>query len=428
MPDWVIANAWSIAGVLVGVTAIGIAIVIALVQRTIKRVAFRVVSRTQLVGATGDIPELDVSFRGERVTDVQVIEVRVLNTGNIAIATADYERAMRVNFGAGASVLTAEVERAHPRSLRIACHPDGSGFVIEPVMLNGGDWIQVKTLVSRSGKVSVDSRIIGVKDVTERTEESLSPLRVVAALGSVALGVTFWFTGSTHGSLPFTIAAIGALTAGLALTYWPTVRYRRQGITGGGFAPAQLSPDIPQQRPAPTPAVQPIAARPTPVASRPHVAPSAPWAPSPEDLDVALAKALEAAGRIGPDAILELAWIDIFPEREVNFRGSSELADRYFMITVTSEGGISTFGVRRLGDSNGPLTPGNDGPWRAVRGWQDLVNLSWFRVQPFEGSARLGLKDREGGPRWVATYDSRAGLWVTTCFEIANEKLVEVPC
>jgi hypothetical protein len=430
VPDWVATNGWSIAGVVIGLVSIGIATAIALVQRRSKRLAFEVLSRTQLVGTSGDIPELDVSFRGERVTNVEVIDLRILNTGNLAVSSSDYERPIRVSFGAESSVLTAEVVRVHPTSLRMACQPDGDGFVLEPVMLNGGDWVRVRTLVSRAGKVSADSRILGVSQITPRREGSTQRFRLLLGFGFAVLGFGLVLAASSVNSIPVLLGAIVALGASLLVTERAgpvpsaLVRSTREASTFDG------RPAVPSQvRLAGPPAPQGAGGDPLPLAPKRSVPAPTPWIPPMEDLDRALAKAVEAAREIGPDVVLSFLWIDVHPTHEVNFRGTSELADRNFQIFVRENEHPSVYGVRKLGADYRPLEPGNEAPWRNTPGWQELVNLSWLRVvKPFTGTAKLSVDAREQEPRWSIKYETTGALWESSCYMLADGKPVEVPC
>jgi hypothetical protein len=88
----------------------------------------------------------------------------------VPIVSADYERPVSLSFGEGAQILTAEVAETDPDSIQTSVNigksvTGASSIVLEPVLLNGGDSITLKLLVSQLGEIGVNGRIVGVKDI-----------------------------------------------------------------------------------------------------------------------------------------------------------------------------------------------------------------------------------------------------------------------
>jgi hypothetical protein len=164
---------WEFVGVVV--TLVGIAcatllgVVVYLLQRRRKELGYRVISHTRLVSVEAEVEEeVVISFRGETVRDVHLVMVEVVNSGNQAIVGDDYERALCVDLGAGARVMSVEQVESEPVGI------DVSPVIVEsrdkvkarPVLLNPGDSFTLKILASAfAGTACVAGRIVGVKEI-----------------------------------------------------------------------------------------------------------------------------------------------------------------------------------------------------------------------------------------------------------------------
>jgi len=108
--------------------------------------------------------------------------------------STDYKHPVRIGFGINARILTAEVSEVSPDNLQASVSIEDAWLVLAPILLNSGDSITVKTLVSQFDKqVNIDGRIVGVKTIKEATEGRAQYF--ILALGSVGLttiGTSLW--------------------------------------------------------------------------------------------------------------------------------------------------------------------------------------------------------------------------------------------
>lgn len=165
-------------------------------QRRRKALSFDIISRTPLLSAEDEVKgKLQVLFYGEPVQDVHLATVMIINSGNVPIISADYERPVNLSFGEEAQILTAEVTETNPDSLQVSVDIEATRIVLRPVLLNGGDSITLKLLINRLGGISVDGRIVGVKDIRELGPEagarivSFSSFLSVGGLGCAVAGI-----------------------------------------------------------------------------------------------------------------------------------------------------------------------------------------------------------------------------------------------
>ena len=221
---------WQAIGAGVGlvaiVTSISLAVAVYVLQRRRKELGYRVLSQTKVVSVEAEVEEeIVILFWGQVVTDVYLVLVELVNSGNQSIVEADYERRLSVDLGNGARVLSAEQVESKPEGIAVSWSISGSRekVQIDPVLLNGGDSVSLKILVSGfGGTVGVEGRIVGVKKIRALGEEPgtakttlaigvaflvyVLPMFVALARGGIALfegwlpGVVFW-----GGAMVFTI-------------------------------------------------------------------------------------------------------------------------------------------------------------------------------------------------------------------------------
>lgn len=126
------------------------------------------VSTVPLVNSISGTPnDLTISYAGQLVADVELIQVIFRNTGDIAIRRSDFDQPIRVSVSA-ARFLGATVSATSPANLPLSIGtPANEGAVrIEPLLLNPGDRFTVSLVVSgRSPRISVAGRIADIPQI-----------------------------------------------------------------------------------------------------------------------------------------------------------------------------------------------------------------------------------------------------------------------
>ena len=209
---------WQFAGAILAVLAIAISIVLYRLQRQSKELIYEIVSSTPLLGIQEEVDKkLQILFDGTPVEDVHLVELSLMNSGNTPILVTDYERPISLSFAEETQVLTAEIVETNPESLHASAKVEGKIIAFEPVLLNQGDLIKTKMLLSKfDGQGAVDGRIVGVRDIKPKPEPfiPLGKLRLLymavsvfyLAAGSFLMILEPW---DTIGTMFFAMGAIG---------------------------------------------------------------------------------------------------------------------------------------------------------------------------------------------------------------------------
>lgn len=178
---------------ILAVAAISITVLLFLIGRRRKGLSY-MLSKTRVLGVHEAVnpSRVQILFDGQPITDVHLLILTINNSGNEPIRADDFERAFRFSWAEPARILTAEVVEVNPESLHPTIKAGSSEIVLDPLLLNPGDWLRVKTLINQVSKLSVDARIVGVKRISRTIESGKETFGIVRRLLWVAaLGVVF---------------------------------------------------------------------------------------------------------------------------------------------------------------------------------------------------------------------------------------------
>jgi hypothetical protein len=180
------------ARTILAVVAICITVILFLVARRRKRLSY-MLSDTWVLGVHEAVnpSRVKILFDGAAVTDVRLVVITVNNSGNESIRADDFERPLRFGWAEPSKILTAEVVEVNPETLQPTVRTGVNEIVLEPLLLNPGDWLRIKTLINQVGKLSVDARVVGVKRITKTIASGkVTPdrtLRLLAIMGFVGV-------------------------------------------------------------------------------------------------------------------------------------------------------------------------------------------------------------------------------------------------
>ncbi|HEU5384242.1 MAG TPA: hypothetical protein VFV38_53300 [Ktedonobacteraceae bacterium] len=154
--DWI-----GLAGVIVALAGVVVAILIYLKQRSRKEVCYEIISDASVLSVDRQIkPQVEVRFNSVLVTNLNLVVLKLWNSGNQPIKRDDYDRPLELWFGGKAEILTAEVAEPNPTGATI--QKDSNHVIITPVLLNPKEGIKLTILVTQyHGLKEVQGRIIG---------------------------------------------------------------------------------------------------------------------------------------------------------------------------------------------------------------------------------------------------------------------------
>jgi len=220
---------WQFVAVILGILAILISYILYRKQSQKKSLEYEIISSTPLLSMEEEVRgKLQMFFNKEPVKQVHLIQVRIFNSGNMPILSTDFKRPVGLSFGEEAQILTAEIAEVNPDSLEASTTIEDEEVVLVPTLLNQGDSVKLKMLVSKfDGQIAVKGRIVGIKDIHESPERGMriilgmlvtAILLVVGVVGilRIPVGEPLWWGASITGIL------------GLFLYFYIPIRYRKQ--------------------------------------------------------------------------------------------------------------------------------------------------------------------------------------------------------
>jgi hypothetical protein len=145
---------------------------------------------------------VQILFDGASARDVCLFMITINNSGSEPIRTEDFERPLTFQWEAPAQVITVDLVSAKPASLRPVIKTGVGEFTLEPLLLNGGDCLQIKALVNESGPHSVDGRIVGVKELKQGITDPSTRIQqrlfggVVSPAYACLGGANAWIVGT----------------------------------------------------------------------------------------------------------------------------------------------------------------------------------------------------------------------------------------
>jgi hypothetical protein len=180
----------SIAGICISA---GLTITLFVLARRSKEIRYWVLS-TRLVGIRER--ELDshlqILFDGRQVLDPGLVFVTIKNSGREPIPREDFDEPLTLRLSGG-RIISAEVTKTIPPDLRAGValifprdegSPTASDVTITPLLLNQGDFLTIKLVVSNfyDANLEVHGRVIGVASLREFEDKPYRGKIVLQAL------------------------------------------------------------------------------------------------------------------------------------------------------------------------------------------------------------------------------------------------------
>lgn len=146
-------------------TALSLVVAVLLVywQRKVREISFGLLSSRRLFSVAHEISSrVRVQLDGKEVNDLHLLAFGLKNSGDLAIAPADFQNALTVFFKNG-EIVSAEITLQVPSSLRASLITTDTSVQLKPLLLNAGDQIVFQVLVSSPSPLyEVDARIVDV--------------------------------------------------------------------------------------------------------------------------------------------------------------------------------------------------------------------------------------------------------------------------
>lgn len=207
--------------VIIAIVTIIVSIIIYFKQRNRKKLSYEILSNTALLTLEEETKnDIQLSYKGTVVEGVKFLLLRIFNSGNLPIVSADYDKPIRIEFGKETQVLTAEVIKKNPPNLQSMITIEDRVVTLFPTLLNPEDSITIKMLVTKYEEgLQVNSRIIGVSRIELAKENSGATLAIVV----ISITLAIWGFGSVIWSFLFNFSFIEAFSYFGAFFYFMLV-------------------------------------------------------------------------------------------------------------------------------------------------------------------------------------------------------------
>ncbi len=168
----------NLIGVLIGGISLVVTIVLFFYQRSIKRLSYEVLTSTRVLSADAK-GTFTINYNGVSYEDVRILELKIWNSGNVAITSADFETDISIILPDGAQLINFEEIDKNPKSLKVSLKRGNERTIlVHPLLLNKKDSFFIKVIFSlqSEGPLSVSGRI---KDIPMIVLETQSKENVV---------------------------------------------------------------------------------------------------------------------------------------------------------------------------------------------------------------------------------------------------------
>ena len=154
-------------GVLAVIAAITVPLIIYFLQKSKKRLAYEVISDTQLVGIKSEVQnKIKIYYEDKLVENVHLISIKIINNGNQPISISDFAELINIRLGNNTNILTCEVLEQNPKDLDVCVVKIQDSIEIQPLLLNPNDSFTLNILLSNYKRdLEVSARIEGVNKI-----------------------------------------------------------------------------------------------------------------------------------------------------------------------------------------------------------------------------------------------------------------------
>ena len=165
-----------IIGHLLEIMIVVAAFVIFFSQIRKKTLTYTVLTNSGLVPFSHEGPNnIQIVYKGKAVPNVQLVEMRIKNSGSLPIKPEDYIEPLSVRLP-NSKILSGEVRDAHSVGAYIETKlSNQSEIVLSKTLLNPTDFFDVKILLADGGAdFSVAGRIVGVSKIQNITRREVN--------------------------------------------------------------------------------------------------------------------------------------------------------------------------------------------------------------------------------------------------------------
>ncbi len=195
---------WNFVAVFIALVVFCADLILYRARQKRKNLSYEIISNYPLISVRDGFDKVSILYENETVRNINMVVVRVFNSGDIPIRPDDFYRDVTFHFGSKSQILSSEIIDQNPRGLGAELeeinfssdsavaeqqnHP-ANKVVLSPILLNKGSEVKVKFLVSQFHEVNVDGLVVGVQEIEAITQPK--PQSILFKGGSVAVAAIF---------------------------------------------------------------------------------------------------------------------------------------------------------------------------------------------------------------------------------------------
>ena len=171
-------------GVLAVIAAITVPLIIYFLQKSKKRLAYEIISDTQLVGVDSEVQnKIKIYYEDKLVENVHLIVIRFINNGNQPISIDDFAKQINIGLGNNTNILTCEVLEQNPKNLDVNIIKMQDSIEVRSLLLNSKDSFTLNVLLSNyKRKLEISARVKGINQIDVYREPQLVPSLIVLSV------------------------------------------------------------------------------------------------------------------------------------------------------------------------------------------------------------------------------------------------------
>lgn len=197
---------WQFIGVVLTIITIFIPFIILRKERSKKELSSTLIlARKILSSQDQEKGDLQILYKDLAVKNCHIIVIKLINSGNAPITSADFEKPLEIVFLPEGNILNAEIIDSNPLNLDVSSQINGNIYQVFPLLLNKGDFITIKFIVTPTKEYVFNSRIIGIQNIKEIQNRRVNNLvRIIFGLALISLGlfVALIFISTTLYKIP----------------------------------------------------------------------------------------------------------------------------------------------------------------------------------------------------------------------------------
>lgn len=160
-----------------------------------KSLVYETITDTSLISVGKSIEsEVDITFRGNKVEDVHLLQVKIINNGNEHVKEEDFKKPITFKFNPEVEIMDKSAEEKSSENIQVSFNLKAENIVeIIPNLLNQKDWFIVNFLLNKYEKFDLSLHAIDIGGIKEYKSPSLVLLPLPYSVLMFVLYAIAWY-------------------------------------------------------------------------------------------------------------------------------------------------------------------------------------------------------------------------------------------